>query len=76
MASAQTGLGYRKLGQLCTTPVSVAESREPLGALGVARVLITDLADTGSSSAHRTRRIGQQARPRSLDRVHGGLQRL
>ncbi len=72
------GSEYRKLGQLCTTPVSVAEIAANLSVpLGVARVLITDLADTGFLRVH-TAPANPGGRPDRalLDRVLAGLQRL
>ncbi|CAM3090585.1 DUF742 domain-containing protein [Saccharomonospora xinjiangensis] len=72
------GSEYRKLGQLCTQPLSVAEIAANLSVpLGVARVLISDLAETGFVKVH-AMQSNPSGRPDRLllDRVLEGLRRL
>lgn len=72
------GTEYRKLGQLCSVPVSVAEIAANLSVpLGVARVLISDLADTGYVRVHLPApTTGGRPDRVLLDRVLAGLRRL
>ncbi len=72
------GSEYRKLGRLCAQPVSVAEIAANLSVpLGVARVLISDLADTGFVRVHAApANPGGRPDRALLDRVLAGLRQL
>lgn len=72
------GSEYRKLGQLCAVPVSVAEIAANLSVpLGVARVLISDLAETGYLRVHQAAPTkGGRPDRALLDRVLAGLRNL
>src|SRR5690606_19725964 len=69
---------YRKVGQVCAQPRSVAEVAALLAVpLGVARVLISDLADTGFVRIHAAPQSTDGRPDRQLmHRVLAGLQRL
>lgn len=69
---------HRTILQLCATPHSVAELAALLSIpLGVARVLLGDLAATGSVAVHRTVGAADAAPDVALmQRVLNGLQRL
>ncbi|WP_019812785.1 DUF742 domain-containing protein [Saccharomonospora saliphila] len=72
------GSEYQAVRRLCTQPKSVAEVAANLAVpLGVARVLISDLADTGFVRVH-TVRPSASGRPDAdlMHRVLAGLQRL
>ncbi|HSL57308.1 MAG TPA: DUF742 domain-containing protein [Acidimicrobiales bacterium] len=63
--------------ELCVTPHSVAEVSALLHLhLGVARVLIGDLADEGLLAVHRPDLVGDRPDLRLLERVLDGLQAL
>ncbi|WP_298180403.1 DUF742 domain-containing protein [Saccharomonospora sp.] len=69
---------YRKVGQVCAQPRSVAEIAAYLEVpLGVARVLISDLADTGFVRIHDAPQTTDGRPDRQLmHRVLAGLQKL
>lgn len=74
----KAGSEYRKLGVICADPRSVAEIAAMLAVpLGVARVLISDLADTGFVHVHAAP-TSTDGRPdkRLMVRVLEGLHRL
>ncbi|OQO90599.1 DUF742 domain-containing protein [Saccharomonospora piscinae] len=74
----KSGSEYRKLGTLCSHPVSVAEIAANLAVpLGVARVLISDLADTGFVHVHSAPvTVGGRPDEGLMHRVLEGLRRL
>lgn len=60
----------RRIVELCQTPRSVAEIASALGVpLGVARVLVADLATSGLVSVHQQAETPTQLIERVLDRV-------
>ncbi|MDZ7679743.1 MAG: DUF742 domain-containing protein [Acidimicrobiales bacterium] len=62
---------------LCSTPQSVAEISAHLGLhLGVAKVLVGDLAGEGLIAVHRPNHVGDRPDLRLLERVLDGLQAL
>ena len=62
---------------LCSTPQSVAEISAHLDLhLGVARVLVGDLAGEGLIAVHRPDHVGDRPDLRLLERVLDGLQAL
>lgn len=62
---------------LCASPQSVAEISAHLGLhLGVARVLVGDLAGEGFIAVHRPNHVGDRPDLRLLERVLDGLQAL
>lgn len=70
-------LERRAIVELCATPHSVAEIAALLHLhLGVARVLIGDLADEGHLGVHRADLVGDRPDLRLLERVLDGLQAL
>lgn len=72
---AQSSWELRAITEICRTPRSVAEVAALLSVpLGVARVLIADLADTGAVRVHRVSRGAPDLA--MLNRVLAGLRRL
>lgn len=72
---AQSSWELRAITEICRTPHSVAEVAALLSVpLGVARVLIADLADTGAVRVHRVSRGAPDLAV--MDRVLAGLRRL
>jgi Protein of unknown function (DUF742) len=71
-------LEHRAICELCQAPQSVAEVAAALGVpLGVAKVLISDMAKTGLLTVHRTViTAGSQAQLDLMERVLSGLRRL
>lgn len=71
-------LEHRTIVELCRTPRSVAEVAALLGVpLGVAKVLIGDLAETGLVTVHHTvTGIDGRAHLNLMERVLSGLRRL
>ena len=72
---------HRAIGEVCDGPRSVAEVAALLGVpLGVARVLIDDMADEGLIVVHRTASGGPEGGDapdlRVVERVLAGLRRL
>ncbi|MGX7827081.1 DUF742 domain-containing protein [Actinokineospora sp. 24-640] len=73
--SAQPSWELRAIVELCLTPRSVAEVAALMSVpLGVARVLIADLADSGAIEVHRV--VGQAPDLAMMTRVLTGLRRL
>jgi hypothetical protein len=69
---------HRAICELCQAPQSVAEVAASLGVpLGVAKVLISDMAGTGLLTVHRTvTAAGSPAQLDLMERVLSGLRRL
>ncbi len=66
-----------RIVSLCSSPQSVAEISAHLGLhLGVARVLVGDLAGEGLIAVHRPNHVGDRPDLRLLERVLDGLQAL
>jgi hypothetical protein len=73
----QLTLERARIVSLCATPMSVAEISAHLGLhLGVARVLVGDLAGEGYIAVHRPNHVGDRPDLRLLERVLDGLQAL
>lgn len=69
-------LEHRAIAELCQTPHSVAEVAASLGVpLGVAKVLVSDMAEAGQLTVHRAGG-GTQAHYVLMERVLSGLRRL
>jgi hypothetical protein len=73
----QLTLERARIVSLCATPMSVAEISAHLSLhLGVARVLVGDLAGEGYIAIHRPNHVGDRPDLRLLERVLDGLQAL
>lgn len=76
--AALTSVEHRSVAELCTNPCSVAEISALLSVpLGVARVVVGDMADIGLVEVHRTASSSGEAPDMALmERVLSGLRRL
>ncbi len=75
--AGQLTLERARIVALCATPMSVAEISAHLSLhLGVARVLVGDLASEGYIAVHRPNHVGDRPDLRLLERVLDGLQAL
>jgi hypothetical protein len=73
----QLTLERGRIVALCSTPQSVAAISAHLGLyLGVAKVLVCDLAGEGMIAVHRPNHVGDRPDLRLLERVLDGLQAL
>ncbi|MBK5224300.1 MAG: DUF742 domain-containing protein [Acidimicrobiia bacterium] len=76
-AQARLTLERARIVALCVSPQSVAEISAHLGLhLGVARVLVGDLAEEGLLAVNRPNHVGDRPDLRLLERVLDGLQAL
>jgi hypothetical protein len=75
---ATMSLEHREIGDLCRSPLSVAEVAATMGLpLGVARVLLADMSELGLITVHRTWADDDMAAHLVLmERVLSGLRRL
>lgn len=76
--SAVARVEHRSIVRMCTRPRSVAEVAAGIGVpLGVAKVLIGDLADAGLIAVHRSAApTDRTARLQLMERVLSGLRRI
>lgn len=76
-AQGRLTLERARIVALCVSPQSVAEISAHLGLhLGVARVLVGDLAEEGLLAVNRPNHVGDRPDLRLLERVLDGLQAL
>ncbi len=76
-AQGRMALERGQILALCITPQSLAEISAHLGIhLGVARVLVGDLAEEGLIAVNRPSHVGDRPDLRLLERVLDGLQAL
>jgi hypothetical protein len=70
-------LEHRAIAELCQTAHSVAEVAAALAVpLGIAKVLVSDMAETGQLTVHRPAADGARAHYVLMERVLSGLRRL
>lgn len=76
--STLSSVEHRSVAQLCTSPRSVAEIAALLSLpLGVARIVVADMADIGLIEVHRTASTSvQEPDMQLMERVLSGLRRL
>ncbi|MGH3999095.1 MAG: DUF742 domain-containing protein, partial [Pseudonocardiaceae bacterium] len=76
--AALTSVEHRAVAELCRDPRSVAEVAALLSLpLGVARVVLGDMADIGLVKVHRTANVsGDTPEVALMERVLSGLRRL
>ena len=78
-ATPRLALERKKIVSLCTTPMSIAEISAHLSIpLGVARVLVGDMAEEGFLTSYKPQHAESGERPdlKLLERVLDGLQAL
>lgn len=76
-AATRAGMERGRILKLCVEPISVAELSARLHVpIGVARVLVGDMADEGLLDFNRSHARGDRPSLRLLERVFDGLQAL